>query len=126
MKETEEPMVAINFSPQFADAVAAGRKTQTIRRSARVRAGQALQLYTGQRTPYCRKLADAVCVDCDYVVLTARGVTLGDTSRFPGDRDDFARADGFEDYAAMWAWFSARYEVHRFAGHIIRWRLNDQ
>jgi hypothetical protein len=116
-------MVAINFSPQFAEAVAAGHKTQTIRQSARARAGQALQLYTGQRTKDCRKLADAICVDCTYVGLTARGVTLGDTSRFPGNRDDFARADGFEDYAAMWKWFSERYETNSFTGHIIRWRL---
>jgi hypothetical protein len=116
-------MVAINFSPQFADAVAAGRKTQTIRQKARARAGQALQLYTGQRTKDCRKLADAVCVDCTYVGLTERGVTLGDTSRFPGDRDDFARADGFEDYAAMWKWFSERYETNSFTGHVIRWTL---
>jgi hypothetical protein len=118
-------MVAINFSPQFADAVAAGRKTQTIRRKARAKAGQALQLYTGQRTPDCRKLADAICVDCTYVGLTASGVTLGDTTRFPGGRDDFARADGFENYAAMWKWFSERYKTNSFTGHVIRWRVSE-
>lgn len=116
-------MVAINFSVQFADAVASGSKTQTIRQKARARAGDALQLYTGQRTKSCRKLADAVCIDCTYVGLTANGVTLGDTSRFPGNRDDFARADGFDDYAAMWKWFSERYETNSFTGHIIRWRI---
>jgi len=118
-------MVAINFSPQFAEAVAAGRKTQTIRRSARAKAGQALQLYTGQRTPDCRKLADAVCIDCTYVGLTRRGVTLGNTSRFPGDIDDFARADGFADYAEMFKWFSERYKTNSFTGHIIRWRIEE-
>ena len=118
-------MVAINFSPQFAEEVASGRKTQTIRRSARARAGQALQLYTGQRTKDCRKLTEAICIDCTYVGLTARGVTLGDESRFPAHIDDFARADGFEDYAAMWKWFSERYETNSFTGHIIRWRLNS-
>jgi uncharacterized protein YqfB (UPF0267 family) len=116
-------MVAFNFSPQFAEAVAAGRKTQTIRQKARAKAGQALQLYTGQRTKDCRKLADAVCIDCTYVGLTARGVTLGDTSRFHGNQDDFARADGFPDYAAMWKWFSERYETNSFTGYIIRWSL---
>jgi hypothetical protein len=116
-------MVAINFQAQFADAVASGRKTQTIRQNARAKAGQALQLYTGQRTKACRKLADAVCIDCTYVGLRASGVTLGDTSRFPRDIDDFARADGFENYAAMWKWFSERYKTHSFTGHIIRWRL---
>lgn len=116
-------MVAINFSPQFSDAVEAGRKTQTIRQKARAKPGQKLQLYTMQRTKDCRKLADAVCIDCTYVGLTERGVTLGDASRFPGDRDDFARSDGFEDYAAMWKWFSERYETNSFTGHVIRWTL---
>lgn len=100
--------------------------TQTIRQTARAKAGQALQLYTGQRTKSCRKLAAAICVDCTYVGLTARGVTLGDASRFPGDMDDFARADGFTDYAAMWKWFSERYQTNSFTGHIIRWRLDQQ
>lgn len=116
-------MVAINFSPQFADVVAAGRKTQTIRQKARAGAGDALQLYTGQRTKNCRKLADAVCIDCTYVGLTSRFVTLGDVSRFPGDIDDFARADGFENYDAMWRWFSDKYDTASFTGHIIRWAL---
>jgi hypothetical protein len=118
-------MVAINFSPQFADAVAAGRKTQTIRRGARAKVGQGLQLYTGQRTKACRKLADAVCIDCTYIGLTASGITLGDVSRFSGNRDHFAQADGFDDYAAMWKWFSERYKTNSFTGHVIRWRLAD-
>ena len=115
-------MVALNFQPQFADDVAAGRKTQTIRRSARAKAGQRLQLYTGQRTKACRKLAEAVCIDCGYVGLTERGISLWDASRYPGNKDDFARADGFESYAAMWKWFSERYKTNSFTGYIIRWK----
>lgn len=118
-------MVAINFSPEFADAVAAGRKTQTIRETARVKAGQAIQLYTGQRTKACRKLGDAECIDCTYVGLNARGVTLGDASKFPRDIDDFARADGFPNYVAMWNWFFDRYDTPSFTGVIIRWRLTN-
>lgn len=89
----------------------------------------ALQLYTGQRTKDCRKLADAICIDCTYVGLTARGVTLGEGPSIEGAKidpsllgstDDFARADGFEDYAAMWAWFSERYGMHSFIDYVIR------
>lgn len=116
-------MVAINFSPQFADAVASGRKTQTIRQKARAKPGDVLQLYTGQRTKDCRKLADAVCVDCTYVGLNADAISLGDVRRFPRDRDEFARADGFEDYAAMWRWFAEKYQTNSFTGYIIRWRI---
>lgn len=114
-------MVAINFSSEFADDVESGRKTQTIRQTTRVKSGQWIQLYTGQRTKTCRKLGEAVCLDVTYVGLTARGITLGNMDRFPRDFDKFARLDGFPDYAAMWAWFSARYKTDSFTGYIIRW-----
>jgi len=114
-------MVAINFSPQFAERVERGEKRQTIRRGRKCEPGTALQLYTGQRTKACRKLMDAVCKDITYVGLTERGVTLGDKSKFPSDIDDFARADGFRDYAEMWQWFSTRYETNSFTGYVIRW-----
>lgn len=116
-------MVAINFSEQFASAVERREKRQTIRRKARCQPGDTLQLYTGQRTKACRKLADAVCKDVTYVGLTERGVSLGDKSKFPPDIDDFARADGFENYAAMWTWFSERYETTSFTGKVIRWEF---
>lgn len=116
-------MVAINFSEQFAADVEAGRKTQTIRRKARCKSGDALQLYTGQRTKGCRKLADAICKDVTYVGLTERGVTLGTVDRFPRDIDEFARLDGFRDYAEMWVWFSGRYKTASFTGQIIRWQI---
>ena len=117
-------MVAINFSLEFAPAVEAGIKTQTIRERARAKPGDLLQLYTGQRTKDCRKLVnpDPVCVDVTYIGLTARGITLGDKSRFPSNIDDIARLDGFSDYAAMWKWFSERYETASFAGYVIRWK----
>lgn len=115
-------MVAINFSAQFADDVAAGRTTQTIRRTRRCEPGDALQLYTGQRTKKCRKLRDAKCVDVTYVALTARGVTLGDVRRFPRDIDEFAQLDGFADYAEMWKWFSNRYKTSSFTGYVVRWK----
>lgn len=97
-------------------------KRQTIRRGKpRCYPGDALQLYTGQLTKVCRKLADAVCKDVTYVGLTARGVTLGAIERFPRDIDEFARLDGFKDYAEMWKWFSDRYATNSFTGYVIRW-----
>lgn len=117
-------MVAINFSAQFAGPVERGEKRQTIRRSRKCGPGDALQLYTGQRTKACRKLRDAVCQDVTYVGLTERGVSLGDVRRFPRDIDEFARLDGFRDYAEMWAWFSDRYKTNSFTGYIIRWHTS--
>lgn len=114
-------VVAINFSAKFAGPVERGEKRQTIRRGKRCEAGAALQLYTGQRTKTCRKLRDAVCRDVTYVGLAAAGVTLGNRDRFPHDIDEFARLDGFADYAEMWQWFSERYKTNSFTGHVIRW-----
>jgi hypothetical protein len=116
-------MVAFNFSAQFVDDVESGRKTQTIRQSSRAKAGDRIQLYTGQRTKACRKLGEAVCIDSTYIGMTARGITLGDVSLFPRNDDQFAKADGFPDYATMWRWFSERYETESFTGYITRWRL---
>lgn len=116
-------MVALNFQAQFAPAVAALQKRQTIRLTFRGKVGSLLQLYTGQRTRVCRKLVepDPVCTMAMYVGLTARGVTLGDVSRCPGNIDEFARQDGFENYAAMWRWFSERYMTNSFTGVLIQW-----
>jgi len=57
-----------------------------------------------------------------YVGLAPHGMTLGNASTFHGDIDDFARADGFQDYTAMWLWFSKRYKTSIFTGFVIRWR----
>lgn len=116
-------MAALNFSPEFAPLVEARTKRQTIRRSDRVRVGQRLQLYTGQRTKACRKLVDPdpVCTVVTYVHLSADDIVLGNVKHAPRNFDDFARADGFADYAAMWKWFSERYGVDHFRGHLIKW-----
>lgn len=116
-------MVALNFSPQFAPLVAAGTKRQTIRQTRRAAPGDSLQLYTGQRTKDCHKLVtpDPICTISMYVGLTKRNVTLGDASKFPPSMDDFARADGFDDYDAMWKWFSERYTTNSFTGFVIGW-----
>jgi hypothetical protein len=116
-------MVALNFSPLFADLVAEQRKRQTIRVAARAKPGDRLQLYTGQRTKACRKLVepDPICIDVTYIGLTERGITLGDAARFPRDIDEFAKLDGFGNYRAMWKWFSSRYETSSFTGYVIRW-----
>lgn len=121
-------MVALNFEPQFAPMVAARVKRQTIRRSDRVRVGDRLQLYTGQRTPQCRKLVtpDPVCVVSTYVHLSVDDIVLGSTKHAPRGFDDFAVADGFDDYAAMWEWFEARYKTAHFIGRLIKWDWDEK
>ncbi len=114
-------MVAFNFSPEFADRVAFGEKCQTIRRTKRAKPGDTLQLYTGMRTKKCRKLRDAVCTTVCYVAIRPDYLTVGDVRKHPRDIDDFARADGFENYKAMVVWFQKRYNQPFFVGYLHRW-----
>lgn len=121
-------MVALNFAPQFADDVERRTKTQSIRQTRRAKVGDRLQLYTGQRTKHCRKLSaeDPVCTCVDYVAIRKSSLTVGDVTQHPRDREAFARADGFTDYAAMHAWFSNRYGHDTFVGWLHRWHWPTQ
>lgn len=116
-------MVAFNFSPEFADAVAIGAKCQTIRKTARAKKGDMLQLFTGQRTKNCRKLREAECLSVDYVHIAPDGLTVGDAKKHPGDAEAFARRDGFEDYKSMVAWFEDKYGTPHFVGYVHRWKV---
>lgn len=116
-------MVAYNFQARFADLVASGRKSQTVRaprkdgRHAKV--GDALQLYTGMRTRQCRKLRDAVCHDvCDIMLEANRILTFKPQELH--DLDQFARYDGFADWREMREWFSSTHGLP-FQGVLIRW-----
>lgn len=124
-------MVAYNFQEQFADDVEDGRKTQTIRRTARCKPGDALQLYTGQRTKACRKLRDAVCtavipieIRDTEMFLDGRRVLAGNAYRdsYEDHDNDFAKADGFDSFMDMADWFRDRYGSLPFHGFVIKWK----
>lgn len=126
-------MVAYNFAAQFAGAVADGRKQMTIRRNGNrrhARAGERLQLYTGQRTTACRKLVDPdpICMVshpiqiwiADHCILDIR------IDIFPvQDIDRFATDDGFADAAAMHRFFLRMHGPGLFVGRIILWEPAD-
>jgi hypothetical protein len=116
-------MVAINFQARFAPLVASGEKRQTIRRNARCKPGDRLQLYTGQRTADCRKLVDPdpVCIRVGYIGINPNGISLHDSSLYPRDLDDFARADGFGNFSQMVDWFVEVYGDPFFTGYVITW-----
>ena len=116
-------MVALNFSPEFAGPVERREKRQTIRQTRRAKVGDSIQLYTGQRTAACRKLSadDPVCTCVDYVAIRPDSLTVGNVNNHPRDMDEFARLDGFKDYADMHLWFSDRYGRETFIGYLHRW-----
>lgn len=116
-------MVAFNFQLQFVPAIRSGEKCQTIRRTARAKEGDRLQLYTGMRTKACRKIVspDPVCILSNYIALRPNGITFGTVAEQFPDADEFARLDGFRDYADMHRWFTERYDDAYFIGHLTRW-----
>ena len=115
-------MVAYNFKKQFAEDVESGRKRQTIRAGEpRCKPGDALQLYTGQRTKACRKLRDATCARVRAVTIEQCGTVKVDGLPARGSMvDELARADGFENGHDLRLWF---FNTHGspFNGHIVNW-----
>ena len=120
-------MPAYNFQKQFAPLVESGLKRQTIRAKGKRRhacPGEALQLYTGQRTPACRKLLnpDPICTEAqDFVIDESDNIPrIYINGERQNDNDLIARQDGFENYEQMLAWFSKTHGLP-FHGVLIKW-----
>lgn len=135
-------MVAYSFAPQFVEAVATLRKTQTVRgaRKRHAKPGEPVQLYAGMRTKYCRKLvsADPVCLDVRHIAMTLdsanpqliasieiEGVPLDDE-----EIEAFAVADGFGSALAdgfarrrMGEFWLRNHSWQTFIGVVIRWEV---
>ena len=122
-------MVGLNFDARFEVAIREGWKTQTIRKvhPRNPRPGDVLQLFTGQRSPECRRLCpDVRCTDVLKIEITFgddggidRIVADGVPAR---DLDAFAVQDGFadsDDMAAFWREKHGLLEV--FHGVLIEW-----
>ncbi len=127
-------MVAYSFMVRFADAVATGRKRQTVRanRKRHARPGERLQLYAGMRTKHCRKLvADPVCRSVEAIRIDVRqdgrlaigitGPSGRERSLTSRDRQRFAEADGFASQADMHAFWAAAHGYGLFEGVLISW-----
>ena len=123
-------MVAYSFKQRFAAPILAGTKRQTIRadRKRHARPGEELQHYTGMRTKHCRLIGRAICealltilinLEADYVVVRR----FDHEELFEGAAlDEFARDDGFEDWADMKAFWRAEHgTIDRFEGVLVKW-----
>lgn len=116
-------MVGFNFSAVFADAVASGRKTRTIRLKRRGNVGDRCQHYTGMRTKQCRKLVDPdpVLREVTAVTLTPDMVIIGEAGLRGAALQKFAELDGFKDYDAMYAWLAKRHRKTIIDGYLHDW-----
>lgn len=129
-------MVAYSFRPRFVDPILMGFKRQTIRakrlgRSRHAREGEVLQLYTGMRTQRCRLIGRATCMSVGPIFLLMKRQVRWDAVWTDGawrkDIDDFARLDGFENWADMKAFWRAEHPgVEVFEGVLIRWEDLEQ
>lgn len=136
-------MPALNFQTQWADAVWIGAhhangqfaavgheipKRTTIRRPGRVQVGNMLYLYTGQRTPQCRKLGEALCLAVTQVWVPADALELGLPLRLGpqwlsvSQSERLARLDtaGLWGLAELIAFFAKSYGLP-FDGELISW-----
>ncbi len=99
-------MVAYGFKSFFSGQIESGHKRQTVRseRSRHARPGERIQLYSGLRTKYCRKIvADPVCTEVRSVEIVISdlidelivSIVIDGVHLRRDDVEAFARADGF-------------------------------
>lgn len=141
-------MVAYSFKRFFEPQIATGFKRQTVRgqRPRHARPGEAVQLYVGMRTRFCRKIVDPDPICTETLPIVIETSTLLDciiaAIEIDGRRlhrdeiEEFARADGFapehiNDVAIdmqgktarenMGAFWQANHPIGLFTGELIRW-----
>ena len=123
--------MVLNFQKRFVPAILAGTKTQTVRLTWKdgrfpFRPGCRLQLYSGMRSKYSQKLADATCTLVERVEITEHGsIIFGPNVLDSATADAFAKLDGFAHSQELVDWFAKTYR-HRFPfeGWAVRWRLD--
>ena len=108
-------MVAINFT-KFVDKVESRKKCMTIRKTARGKVGDRVQLYTGMRTADCRKLVndDPVLTDVFPIEISANGVFYNHPI------EHLYQKDGFHDLADFLNFFNKTYGLP-FNGFVHIW-----
>lgn len=117
-------MPAYNFKSQFAEVVASGTKSCTIRpkRKHPTKPGDQLKLYSGMRTKQCRLLREATCTSVQSVRISANGIELDGVKMAASDELALAQADGFTSVAEMLSFFSTVYDGLPIENmELIRW-----
>lgn len=120
-----------NFLPQFVGPIERGEKRQTVRKlrkdGRRPVPGDTAALYTGLRTKATRVLKEALVTKCCAVrIMFGHPAQLLIDGRLvePDERSEFAKADGFESWPAMVAWFREHHGANgsgSFDGFCVVW-----
>ena len=117
-------MRVLMFQERFVDAVRAGRKLNTIRKTARCKPGEMLHLRRWTGKPYRSKqetIRNETCLSVSPVRVSNAGVSVG--GRWV-DAEQIAKADGFVDFGEMVLWFGITHGLP-FNGFLIRWDVEQ-
>lgn len=133
-------MVAYSFKKQFVEPIRVGLgivpafnvtpKRHTIRadRKRHARPGEELQLYRGMRTKQCFLIGKGRCTGVHPIELVFRGPRRGvwiagnRIAASAKSRDAFARADGFDNWASLAAFWKENHgDPPSWKGIIINW-----
>lgn len=104
-------------------------KRNTIRqiRSNPIKSGDTLQLYTGMRTKYCRKIGEVSCEACYAIEIqqtNPKGLAQVEIESIgfltQTEIEGLAKMDGFRNWTEMFSFFSTNYPLP-FKGVLITW-----
>lgn len=116
-------MPALSFSV-FREKILSGAKRQSIRaiRKNPIKSGDKLYLYWKQRSPKeCEKLGETTCSKVSEILINQDGVNIKDKIIInQSGLDQFAIADGFDNWQAMIAFFDKTHGLP-FTGNLIEW-----
>lgn len=119
-------MPILNFQKGFADPILAGIKLHTLRFPGNARRGQLLYCQHGSRFRPTR-FAVLPAMRVRSVTLTPDTIMIWDEDGrgfVVPPRDVFARADGFENWAEMTAWFDSMHlRIHGKPRDVLRGQL---
>lgn len=129
-------MPALNYKTQFAPMVENGLcakpdpqipiKRQTIRAGNRIKVGDTLIHYVGQRTKQCRKLGKSTCRSADFIEIQDPYLehvnTIHVRGHFltPAQATELAIADGFKTLEQFFEFFRYQHGFP-FRGQLIEW-----
>lgn len=117
------------FAPRFAPLVESGAKSHTVRPDPKrmPKPGDAISLRAWTEKPYRSKqrvLREAVIESVQEIAIYGDSIHIGERRLSREQREAFARADGFTDFADLAQWFRSTHDLP-FHGILISW-ANDQ
>lgn len=118
-------MITLNFDARFAQAVAEGSKTTTIRRGPKdncppCRVGDILTFYTSLQTQSPKKLGEGICVFLGEILIAEDEIRGGGVPFSAKSERYLARLEGFAAPGDLRGWFADKYGLP-FRGWLIGW-----